>query len=124
MTLAPPEHGDLRSSRGPGMNHLGCFEPGTHDTPSQSPAILVVAGARRFRAMPSLSAELNSLPSNLWSASPQVRKSALGRYIFRYERLRRDPIANKPTPNINSVTPPLLPPLPLEHPPSSTAATP
>ncbi len=39
------------------MNHLGCFEAGTRDTLSQSPAILVVAGARRFRALPSLSAE-------------------------------------------------------------------
>ena len=57
------------------MNHLGCFEPGTPDAPSQSPAILVVAGARRFRALPSLSAELNSLPSNHWSESPEVRKS-------------------------------------------------
>ena len=112
------------------MNHLGPFEPGTRDAQSQSPAILVVAGARRFRAQPPYSAELNPLPSNHWPASPQVRKSDLGSptsdlesYILRYARLRRDPIANKPTPNINSVTPP-LPPLPLEHPPSSTAATP
>ena len=58
------------------MNHFGSFEPGTRDTPSQSPAILVVAGARRFRALPTLSAELNSLPSNHWSASPPGRKSA------------------------------------------------
>ena len=58
------------------MNHLGSFEPGTRDTPSQSPAILWVAGARRFRAQPPLSAELNSLPSNHWSESPQVRQSA------------------------------------------------
>jgi hypothetical protein len=57
------------------MNHLGSFEPGTRDAHSQSPAILVVAGARRFRALPSLSAELNSLPSNHWSEIPKVRKS-------------------------------------------------
>ncbi len=63
------------SARGPGMNHLGSFEPGALDTPSQSPAILVVAGARRFRAPPPLSAERPRIPSNHWSASPQVRKS-------------------------------------------------
>ena len=57
------------------MNHLGSFEPGTHDTPSQSPAILVVAGARRFRAPPPLSAERPRFPSNHWSTSPQVRQS-------------------------------------------------
>ena len=32
------------------MNHLGCFKRGALDAHSQSPAILVVAGARRFRA--------------------------------------------------------------------------
>ena len=35
----------------------------------------MVAGARRFRAPPRYSAELNSLPSNHWSESPKVRKS-------------------------------------------------
>ena len=63
------------------MNHLGSFEPGTPDAPSQSPAILWVAGARRFRASPSLSAERIShrrsiFPKVRKSASPQVRKSA------------------------------------------------
>ncbi len=63
------------------MNHLGSFEPGTPDAPSQSPAILVVAGARRFRALPSLSAERTSCrrtigPPVRQSASLQVCKSA------------------------------------------------
>ena len=65
------------------MNHLGSFEPGTPDAPSQSPAILWVAGARRFRALPSLSAERSTFfrpiafaPLVRKSASPQVRKSA------------------------------------------------
>ncbi len=40
------------------MNHLGAFELGTLDIHSQSPAILVVAGARRFRAPPNCSKEL------------------------------------------------------------------
>ena len=66
----------MRSARGPGMNHLGSFEPGALDTPSQSPAILVVAGARRFRASPLCSAERITLPLLHWSESPQVRKSA------------------------------------------------
>ncbi len=57
------------------MNHWGGVEPGALDTHSQSPAILVVAGARRFRALPSYSAELNLLPSPNWSESPKVRKS-------------------------------------------------
>ncbi len=48
----------MRLARGPGMNHWGGVEPGALDTPSQSPAILWVAGARRFRALPTLSAEL------------------------------------------------------------------
>ena len=81
MTFAPPEHGEMRSARRPGMNHLGSFEPGALDIHSQSPAILGVAGARRFRALPSLSAErIPSLrpigPQVRKSASPQVRKSA------------------------------------------------
>ena len=41
----------MRFARMPGMNHLGSVEPGALDTPSQSPAILVVAGARRFCAL-------------------------------------------------------------------------
>ena len=62
------------------MNHLGCFEAGTRDTPSQSPAILWVAGARRFRALPSLSEERPSYrrairPKVRKSESPKVRKS-------------------------------------------------
>ncbi len=89
--LAPPEPVDLRSSRGPGMNHFGSFEPGTRDTPSQSPAILVVAGARRFRALPTLSAELNSLPSNHWSASPPGRKSASPKVLPYAARSIRNP---------------------------------
>ena len=66
----------MRLTRGPGMNHLGSFKPGTLDTHSQSPAILVVAGARRFRALPSLSAELHTLARLVRkSESPKVRKS-------------------------------------------------
>ncbi len=81
VTFAPPEHGDLRSSRGPGMNHLGCFERGALDAPSQSPAILWAAGALRFRGLPSYSAERTAYPRLIGpqvrkSASPQVRKSA------------------------------------------------
>ncbi len=62
------------------MNHLGCFEPGTRDTPSQSPAILVVAGARRFRALPHYSEERTTYcrtirPKVRKSESPKVRKS-------------------------------------------------
>ena len=60
------------------MNHLGPFEPGTRDAQSQSPAILVVAGARRFRASPSLFAERTAYRRTIGlqvrkSASPQVR---------------------------------------------------
>ena len=47
------------------MNRLGCFEPGTLDAPSQSPAILVVAGARRFRALPSDSEERTAYASSV-----------------------------------------------------------
>ena len=47
------------------MNHLGPFELGTLDTHSQSPAILVVAGARRFRAPPPLSVERISVVESL-----------------------------------------------------------
>ncbi len=61
------------------MNHLRAFEPGTPDAQSQSPAILWVAGARRFRALPSSSAERTTLrpigPPVRKSESPKVRKS-------------------------------------------------
>ena len=64
------------------MNHFWAFEPGALDIHSQSPAILVVAGARRFRAPPPYSAEripsLRSLgPKVRKSESPKVRKSSV-----------------------------------------------
>ncbi len=63
------------------MNHLGSFELGTPDAPSQSPAILWVAGALRFRALPNCSEERSSYcrairPQVRKSASPEVRQSA------------------------------------------------
>jgi hypothetical protein len=62
------------------MNYLGSFEAGTRDAHSQSPAILVVAGARRFRAFPTLSAERTYYPRPIGpsvrqSGSPAVRQS-------------------------------------------------
>ncbi len=77
MTFAPPEHGELRSARGPGMNHWGVAEPGALDIHSQSPAILWVAGARRFLALASSSAERSRTrrPIDRKSESPKVRKS-------------------------------------------------
>ncbi len=76
MTFAPPEHGAMRSARMPGMNHLESFELGALDTPSQSPAILVVAGALRFACLAFILCRTHSIPSLHWSESPKVRKSA------------------------------------------------
>ncbi len=85
VTLAPPEHGDLRSSRRPGMNHLGCFEPGTRDTftvtchlvggrcpPLPCPALIL----RRTPLPIGPQVRRSAGPQVRKSASPQVRKSA------------------------------------------------
>ncbi len=61
------------------MNHLGCFEPGTRDAPSQSPAIENTGWVECRSETRTCEADRRARPKRREERSRSTRRASIGR---------------------------------------------